>query len=380
MIQIVDMATCTGCGACAAICPKQCITMKTDRLGFAYPSVNQSICVDCGLCEQTCPIRNRTDKPTDIKKAYAIKAKDDSLRMNSSSGGVFSLLANSILEMGGVVYGAAFDSALNVYHRKIENGTSLFLLQGSKYIQSKIDHVYEDIEDQLKKGVLVLFTGTPCQINGLKMYLGLDYDNLITQDLVCHGVSSPAFFNRYCHQKEFEHHAKIQQLYFRDKTTGWKDFSVRIVFEDGTITKTPTYEEYMKAYLKNYALRPSCYYCQFKGKNRMSDITLADFWGVEKMLPEMYDEKGVSAVICHSEKGYHHLQRILPSTIYQETTYEYIVRFNSAAESSVMCPPNNDEFCNEVLVNNCITIINKYCKESLLTKTKRIVKKSLLKR
>lgn len=375
MIKITDKSKCSGCAACANVCPKGCIKMSPDALGFLYPKVDSQVCVDCGLCSKICSILNKSSLEEYVEKAYAAKNKDNDVRKNSSSGGIFSLLAQKVLDNGGIVYGAAFDEDCRVNHAAVSSKSELSKLQGSKYVQSNIAFVYRNVENDLKKGKQVLFTGTPCQVNGLYAYLRQEYDNLITQDLICHGVLSSVVFEKYLSYRAQKQGAKVQSMTFRDKTNGWKDYAVKINFDDGSKYSIPhTKDEAMRVYLKNYALRPSCYKCAFKGKNRMSDITLADFWGAKNVVPQMDDDKGLSFVICHSAKGNELLQSILPNTESQNVNYEDVIRYNMSCEKSTPEPKNNKEFCQEILENSFDGVVKKYCKVPFKSKLKRVVK------
>lgn len=375
MIEIVDKYKCSGCAACANACPQDCITMLADDLGFAYPKVDSQACIDCGLCSKICPVLNKCNLEEHIEKAYAAKNRDDNVRKDSSSGGIFSLLAQKILDNRGIVYGATFDEDLRVNHVAVSSKSELSKLQGSKYVQSNIGLIYREVEKKLKEGKQVLFTGTPCQVNGLRAYLRRKYENLITQDLICHGVLSSVVFEKYLSCRAQKQGAKVQSMTFRDKINGWKNYAVKINFDDGSQYSMPhVRDEVMRVYLNNYAMRPSCYECAFKGKNRMSDITLADFWGAKNVVPQMDDDKGLSFVICHSSKGNELLQSILPNTESQNVNYEDVIRYNMSGEKSTPEPRNNKEFCQEILENSFDGVVKKYCKVPFKSKLKRVVK------
>ena len=381
MIEIIDKSKCSGCAACANVCPRDCIEMSPDALGFLYPKVDSQVCIDCGLCAKICPVSNRNSfEENRIESAYATKNRDDDVRKNSSSGGVFSLFAQKVLDNGGVVYGAAFDEDCRVNHLSASSKSDLLKLQGSKYLQSNIAFAYRDAEKDLKEGKQVLFTGTPCQVNGLNAYLRQEYDNLITQDLICHGVLSSVVFEKYLSYRAQKQGAKVQSMTFRDKTNGWKDYAVKINFDDGSKYSIPhTKDEAMRVYLKNYALRPSCYKCAFKGKNRTSDITLADFWGAKNIVPQMDDDKGLSWVICRSQKGFEYLQSILAETENQPVNYDEVVKYNMSAEISSPKPKNDDKFCEEILREPFDKVVEKYCRISFASIVKRKIK-SIVKR
>lgn len=295
---------CSGCTACAAVCPVNCIEMKPDRDGLFYPQIHTDACIHCGKCEKTCPVLNQDTAEGPLPAAWAIKNPDETCRKNSSSGGLFSVLAHRILDQGGVVYGAAMNEKLQVVHCAAENLEQLASLRGSKYVASTPGNVFGEVRQQLVTNRLVLFSGTPCQVEGLLAFLGRPYENLYTVDLICHGVPAPKAWNAYCQYQQDVYGARITEVNFRSKTTGWKHFSMELHFEDGQIYRSAQRNDpYMHAFLDNLCLRPSCHVCAFKGEHRRSDITLADFWGIGTMLPEADDDGGVSLALVHTQKG-----------------------------------------------------------------------------
>ncbi|MBR2023694.1 MAG: Coenzyme F420 hydrogenase/dehydrogenase, beta subunit C-terminal domain [Clostridia bacterium] len=304
MIEIINKSQCNGCHACASVCPKQCISMQTDNEGFLYPQVDSSKCTRCGLCEKICPVLHK--KPIDetmLPKAYAAYNIDEEIRMQSSSGGLFTLFATAIIHRGGVVFGASFHDDFSVEHSFTESVEGLAKFRGSKYVQSKIGDSYKQAETFLQQGRWVLFTGTPCQIGGLYAYLRRDYDTLLTQDIICHGVPSPLVWQKYLDEKRKENKT-ISAVSFRDKEKGWKQFSMAITFANGIrYSKTLGVDSMMRVFLSDWCLRPSCHDCAYKTKNRHSDITLADYWGIEKVHLEMFDDKGTSLLLVHTPKG-----------------------------------------------------------------------------
>ena len=379
MIHIYDKSNCTGCSVCANACPKQCIKMVQDELGFLYPSIDQDLCVECGLCEKICPVLNKTENHDSyLEKAYAVRCKDLNIRMNSSSGGVFSLLSLKMIDEGGLIFGASLNETLHVNHISVASPSDLNPIRGSKIIQSSIGLVYQEVKQYLNDGKKVLFTGTPCQIYGLFSFLGKSYDNLITQDIICHGVCSSALYDKYISYNKKKHGSDIRSIKFRDKETGWRDYSVSICYENGERTVVPHgKDELMRAYLRNYALRPSCYKCSFKGKNRASDITLADFWGAEHFVSYLDDDKGISFVICHSENGDRFLKSVLSETDYEEVNYSDVIKFNMSGEVSSPQPADNDKFCEALFTESFQNLIETYCKISFVSKIKRVIKSIL---
>ena len=298
IIEISNKKECSGCYACVSICPKRCISMQIDNEGFWYPLVDKNECIECGMCEKHCPVKKSKRNYRDIE-GYAAINKNSTVQKRSSSGGVFTLLAEYVLENGGVVYGAAFDEEYMVRHIGVERIHELGKLQGSKYVQSQMGSIYLEVKEKLNRGKIVYFSGTPCQVDGLIAFLGKEYDNLICQDIICHGVPSPKIWKQYLKQFNIEKNAKIL---FRDKRTGWESYSFTIDQRE-KYTQRASENLYMKVFLNNLCLRPSCYQCHSKGNFRKSDITLGDFWGVEKVCSEMYNEKGTSLILINSEKG-----------------------------------------------------------------------------
>lgn len=299
-----DTASCTGCGACVSICPKQAITMRADGEGFLYPVVDGEKCVECSLCEKRCPAGK--DVPEKHAKILGAQAEDAELRKVSSSGGVFTLLARDTLAKGGVVFGAAFDENLRVEHVGALDETELAGMRGSKYVQSDATDAIQNAVSLLGRDIPVLFSGTPCQINGLLAALGRQKtDKLLTVDFVCHGVPSPGVFASYIRELEKEHGCRATGYAFRDKRLGWKNFSAVATFEDGTEhTGTQVDEPFLYGFLQNLYLRPACHVCtQLRGERHLADITIADLWGAEKLCPEKDDDTGLSLVMANTQKG-----------------------------------------------------------------------------
>ena len=371
MIKNIIKQQCNGCHACASACPIQCIEMIVDKEGFWYPQVNTTNCINCGLCEKVCPIITPLNNDTvwDNVVAYAAKNKDDEIRKTSSSGGVFTEIAKYVLEHGGVVFGAAFADDFAVEHTYVERVEDLQKFRGSKYVQSKIGDSYKQAESFLKEGRQVLFSGTPCQIGGLISFLRKPYDNLITQDLICHGVPSPKLLETYIGVRQGE--GDIKEISFRNKTEGWKLFSMFVEYQNGDeYRKTLREDLYMTAFLRNICLRPSCYQCAFKTKERQSDITLADYWGIQKIHPEMDDDKGTSLVFVNSPKGKQIFQEISKNLIYCETDKEKAIENNSAMIKSVVKPKNREKYLQKVTVKNFERLTKKYIRPSFYIRAK----------
>lgn len=349
MIDIQVKELCSGCGVCASLCPKDCIAMVPDEEGFLYPRVNKELCIGCGLCKKRCPVINKTQRTGDEVTSFAARAKDEEILSKSSSGGIFTLLAKSVLSKGGVVFGAAFCHDLSVKHTYVEDEAELNQLQGSKYVQSRIGESYKQAKAFLEDGRQVLFTGTPCQIGGLYALLGKDYENLITQDIICHGVPSPMVWQSYVATLETEMGARLQEVRFRDKRFDWKNYSLFYSFENGVQYNRSRNEDlYFRAFLMNMCLRPSCHQCAFKDKHRQSDITLADFWGIENVCDAFDYKNGASLVMVNSQKGKELFEALSQQMVVGQVDFEKAIAFNSAMLNSSPRNENREKFMKTV--------------------------------
>lgn len=302
MIKIENKENCCGCSACFNACPQRCITMQADCEGFLYPVTDVSICTECGLCEKVCPIINR--KENHSLQVLAAKNPNNHIRKDSTSGGLFSAIAEKIIEDGGRVFGATFNDNWEVVHKGVDNIQHLSCLRGSKYVQSNIADCFKEIKQLLEQNIPVLFSGTPCQAAGLKLYLKKEYSNLFITDIVCHGVPSPQIWKEYLHSVK-ENVQDIRYINFRKKERGWADADFIITNQKGNSIVKDKFREnlYFKGFMDNLYLRPSCYKCPARYGFYQSDITLGDYWGIEKQHPEFADADGVSLVIVNSEKG-----------------------------------------------------------------------------
>lgn len=378
MINIEDKTKCCGCFACKNICPKDAISMIEDEYGFKYPKINLEKCINCGLCVKSCPIINKKDIQN-FPKAYAIKNKDLNIRLNSSSGGVFSLIAKKIIDNDGVVFGATFDENFAVNHIMCSSKEELEKLRTSKYVQSNINETYTQAKNELKKGKKVLFTGTPCQISGLISFLGKKYENLYTQDIICHGVPSYRVWKKYLeYRKKIDNEIPIK-INFRKKDDGFSSYFMYFKYKNSEYMKKNTEDLYMKAFLQNLSLRDSCYNCNFKGKNRISDITLADLWGIDKIAPEMNDKKGTSLVFINSEKGKKLLENIKDYIIYKEVDIDEAVKYNKAAIKSVPKNKKRKSFFKNLDKMGFDKLVKKYTySDNVIEKNIRRIKRKII--
>lgn len=371
-----EKTRCSGCTACMCSCPSNAISMAADTEGFLYPTIDAAKCSDCGLCLSLCNSLGKQHLHT--TKAYAAVSKNETIRLGSSSGGIFSILAENTLRRGGVVWGAAFDTNFEVCHITIENLEDMKRLMGSKYVQSYLSDSFLQVRRSLDSGREVLFSGTPCQIAGLKGYLHREYSNLTTVDLICHGVPSPNVWKQYINAMERNAGATVRRISFRAKNSSWKRFAISFSFANDTSYLSYHGDDlYMKGFLKNLCLRPSCYACRFKDNNRVSDITLADFWGIERVAPEMDDDKGTSLVIINSDKGNAVFSNIKYSITSKEIEADIIPQYNSASCRSVKPHPQREGFFADMQAANVdiMYLLRKYTKDTLKQRVKKLVKR-----
>lgn len=280
---------------------------------------------------------------TTFPRSFAVKAKEDNIVQNSSSGGCFSIIASWIIDQGGVVVGAAFDQQFRVVHKVVGTTDELEQLRGSKYIQSAVNSTFVEVKKYLESETYVLFSGTECQIAGLKRFLGKNYDKLITIDVVCHGVPTEKLWQEYLTEHKDRKNSNIVGVSFRDKSRGWLKYSVVLQFEDGSSYRKVGYEDpFMRMFLSNAFLRPACYECRFKGADKYSDISIADFWGIQKILPKFDDDKGTSLVLINSNKGMELLSRVEAEVHLLEVDTEIAIKGNKSVVMAPARPQNRD--------------------------------------
>ncbi len=374
MINITDnnKNACCGCTACACICPKHCITMQEDKEGFKYPSVDKETCVKCGLCEKVCPIINNQTNGKDMPDtAYIVRNNDPEIVKNSSSGGAVTAFCEEILNQNGIIFGAAYDKDFNVYHSSAETVQDLSKFRTSKYVQSDLGNTFSDIKKWLDSGRIVMFSGTPCQVEGLVNFLRKPYDNLFTVDLVCHGVPSPFVWKKYREYMESKFNSKITYANFREKTYGYHSANLTLRFANGKRSVENTNTDYMlKSYFDGICSRPSCYSCPSRSAGRISDLTVFDCWNVTRYVPSVPDDdKGYTAVIIQSEKG----KKLFESISDKITKYEADVNMllqtdgKMALQNPEIHPKRKEYF---EMLNSGITI-DKVVKNTIPVKTSR---------
>lgn len=371
MIKITDKTKCSGCYACVSACPKGCISMKRDEDGFLYPSVEESVCVNCGACDKVCYYNGQPSIKT-VDRVIAAANKNEEIRGSSSSGGVFYSLAKSVIEDNGVVFGAAFDESFNVLHKSIERVEDISQLQGSKYVQSDIGECFVQVKDYLKGGRKVLFTGTPCQVSGLLSYLRDDRENLLTMDFICHGVPSPMVWRKYLDEMIEKYRSNIKNVSFRSKEKGWKTYSMRIEFENGSVYSSKINDDpYLRSFIMDIHLRQSCNDCKAKGCDRPADITVADFWGIGKVNEQMNDDKGVSVIIVRGEKAKVAIAMMENEFEHFESDIDTVKKLNPSILRSVHVNKLRGKFFKAVRKRGFFKAYHSYCDMSFVAKVHR---------
>ena len=344
MIELfAEKKDCCGCGACMNICPKTAIHMGKDEYGFVYPKIDTEKCVECGACKQVCAFQNEPTR-RQPQRVYAIVSKNNDLVKKSASGGLFGTMAVQVLEQGGCVYGAVMqheEHELHIRHVCCETKAELYHLQGSKYVQSSLGNIFKDVQKKLKNDIFVLFSGTPCQVDALKSYLRKDYPNLLTVDIICHGVPSEQFFNDYIHYTEKKIGGEISEFKFRDKSAGW-GLNAKVKYtndkgENADYSVSYLDSSYYDLFLSAKIYRENCYKCPYATSNRCGDITIGDYWGIEDEHPEtleqnggrLSEKNGISVSLINSDKGIAFFDEIKEQFDYYESTFEKAAKRNT---------------------------------------------------
>lgn len=343
-MKLADRKQCTGCGACSDICPVGCISMAASEEGFFFPSVDGSRCVDCGACGTICPVLNPPEKLSP-RKAFAAWALDESVRTTSSSGGVYSVMGEHVLEHGGAVSGCRFDGELVLKHELYERPGDTVRFRGSKYVQCFPNGIFRKIKQKLSNGRTVLFTGTPCQAAALRNYVGSPCDNLVICDLVCHGVPSQKIFRSYLERHHLSPDPDRSVIAFRD-LKGWGDYYIRILEQDTLRWRSDdATNEFIRAFLSGYCSNEACYSCPYACMERTGDLTLADFWGLGKRIPFDGDaSKGCSLILVNTEKGEMMLQAVRDKLFLEERTPEEARSGNGQLRAPIGRQPMRDAF------------------------------------
>lgn len=368
--MICEPKHCTGCGACANCCPTGCITMQPDEKGFLYPQIDETACIQCNLCRKTCPALAADGLyHAPNERCYAAFNQDEQIRKISSSGGVFSAVADLIFQQDGIVFGAAFDEHFKVLHRYADRQTGVAAFRGSKYLQSEIGNSYQDCKQFLDQGRQVVFTGTPCQIAGLRKYLKKEYPNLLTIDFLCHGVPSYAVVRKYLDDFEKKYKSKIVSFSFRDKEHGhqWAhSCAVKATLQNGK-TVASKYETlyFWKSFLDNIYLRDCCYDCQYTGIRRVSDLTIGDFWGIGEEIPFAYSTAdGVSFLMINTERGQRCIEKCRLTI--QQRTLEEAVKNNLTLQTSFPASANRERFFQNYKTTNFYKLVTSFHKKDMM--------------
>lgn len=336
---------CTGCEACRNCCPVDAITMLEDDKGFLYPKILQDKCIECGLCQKVCPI-NGTSWQKKCKKVYACWVHDQELRLSSTSGGMFTALADFILENGGVVFGAAFNKEFHVEHICMEKKEEIEKARGAKYVQGRTNLAYQKAKKLLDQGRLVMYTGTPCQIEGLYAYLGKEYENLLTVDLICHGVPSPMIFQSYLELIRHQCKDEICSVRFRYKKPSWALYSMKIDFKDRKPYICSHFKDpYLRGVGANLFQRDVCFSCKYASTERVGDLTIADFWRYREYEKESRnDQKGVSLVMINSKKGEEIFEKIRSGLFVKEKDMASAIDGNRGLKTPWPKNPDSEHF------------------------------------
>lgn len=378
MIEIKEKQLCSGCTACASICPKKCIRMVTDKEGFLYPEVVQEQCVNCGACEKVCSIKNPVLEEKTEQKAYLVQHRDESVRMESTAGGAFTAIATAVIEKEGIVFGATYDEKFQVYHTYVENVKGLRKFRNSKYVQSKLGDTFKQVKNFLKENRWVCFSGTPCQIEGLSKFLGKSYEKLILVDVVCHGVPSPLVWNKYLEYQGVES-KNMNNIRFRDKFYGYKYSTMSMFHEGKNIYHAGSQMDPMlRAFFSDICDRPSCYNCPFKKRYRVSDLTIWDCFSVYDFDKEMDDDKGTTRVLCHTKKGQKLIDDIKYLAICKEVSPDKLVHGVKEMYESVPMNPKRRVFMEDANRLQGAELFEKYYPVTIKIKVKTVIRKILV--
>lgn len=370
---VCDKAKCSGCGACMNICPNDAIKFEKNSEGFLYPVIDESKCINCGACKKVCPVLNGKSFSEKIVKCYAAKTNDEKLKKKSSSGGIFGNLALNVIRDGGIVYGVTMNN-FKVKHIRISAEKELDKILGSKYVQSNVVFIYKSVLEDLNNDKKVLFSGTPCQIMGLKSFLKKEYDNLYCVSVICHGVMNEFVLNKQIKCFEDFYDTKVSDIKFRSKKYGWEKNCIEYYSDRINKTYYSNDDSLMSLYLSDFALRDSCYNCSAKGLNKNgADIILGDYWGVYNVHQDFFDDEGVSCVILKTKKGEKLFNQIGDNISFIETEYEDIVKYNTSFIESVVKPLERNKIFDELRNNNIDVVSDKY----RLIKELKIVKENL---
>lgn len=376
-----DKIQCCGCSACESICPQECISMIEDKEGFLYPNIDMKKCVGCKLCEKVCPVLNVEKERAFKQEAYIVQNIDEKVCLQSTSGGMFTAIANEVINQGGIVFGAAFDEDFNVKHIGTTSKNEIEKFRNSKYVQSDIRGTYNEVQRRIMEGQLVCYSGTPCQIEGLKRFLGKESDKLITVDVVCRAVPSPLVWRKYVSMQKEKLGEPIDNIRFRDKYYGYKYSSMSFTDKRGKrIYGCGVESDLMhRAFFSNICDRPSCYDCVFKKRYRVSDFTIWDCFQVGRFSKKLDNDRGATRVLVHSDKGRKLFEKIKSNFEYIEIESDIAVAGSREMFESVLLNKRRNEFMKEIASIDAHTVFEKYFPDNLRVKMERCMRKFLLK-
>lgn len=359
-MQVENKNNCTGCGACFNDCPTKAITMAWNKNGFYTPHLDSEKCVNCGLCEKVCPLDKYKSQNIEQPQVLAFQNCDKETLFKCASGGAFASLAKLIIEQGGIVYGVVYDDDMKVCHTKAENIEDLEKMYSSKYVQSDTRDTFIQAKSDLDNGKTVLFSGTPCQIAGLKSFLRKNYENLLTIDLVCHGVPSPKVFEMY--KKEYIEQS-LCNINFRDKSRGWNPYCVSIETRENKYIGKASKNDFIRIFLSDLITNNACYNCQFNKLPRVADLSLGDFWGVDKYDQSMNDNKGLSIILVNSEKGQSWFNQIKKQGLCKEIPLDFVIKNNPNICGSSKPHAKRESFFEDINNGKSLKVcVKKHCK------------------
>ena len=347
VIKVEEKYKCCGCSACANICPMQCISMQEDEEGFLYPSINKEKCINCNECENVCPVLNQKEEKITDQFGYIVQIKDEKIRQESTSGGAFTAIAQHVIKNGGVVFGVCYNRDFQVMHDYVERKEELGKFRNSKYVQSEIRNTFQQAKHFLDEGRFVCFSGTPCQIEGLKRYLKKEYENLITVDVVCRAVASPLVWKKYLNMQKKKCFGEIKKILFRDKKKYGYQYSTMSIYGENNkllYCNGIDTDKMLRSFFSNICNRPSCYQCRFKKRYRESDFTIWDCFIVSKFESSMDDNKGTTRLLIHNSKGKEVFKELKKGLISKEVNADILVKDIKEMFTSVSMNPKRREF------------------------------------
>lgn len=376
MITITDKKNCCGCSACAAVCPKNCITMREDAEGFLYPVVDEEDCIDCNACKRICPILSPKKEVPFHQYSYIVQNKDVKVLYESTAGGAFTAIAKYALRKGGVVFGVELSKDLIAHHIYIEKEAELSRFRNSKYVQSCVENTYKEAKIFLNQGRSVCFSGTPCQIEGLKNFLGKEFENLITIDVVCRAVPSPMIFRKYLEYQEEVLADKIRTVRFRDKYYGYKYSTMNVMTDQnhGNYHRGIESDPWLRAFFSNICDRPSCHSCHFRKQYRVSDFTIWDCFHAGRFSRMLDNDKGATRVLVHTEKAKIIFDKIKSEVVFTETTSKDLVAGVKEMRQSVMPNDKRALFFQDALKMDGVQLFEKYFPDTFCVKVKHFVR------